>query len=75
MSEDISRELGRLAEAITRINASMDRHEEEIAKHANELAETRGAARANKWLAIALPPAVVAAVEGFKAFFHAGGAH
>jgi hypothetical protein len=47
----------------------LERVEEVQGKHANELAESRGASKANRWLAITMPPIVLAVFEGIKLLF------
>lgn len=45
-------------------------------RHSNELAETRGANRANRWLVLTVPPGLVAIVEAVRAVFqHNPGGH
>lgn len=53
----------------------LERIETTQEKHANELAETRGANRTNRWLVVVFPPIVLAFWETVKGFLHLGGTH
>ena len=43
--------------------------------HSNELAETRGSNRTNRWLVVVIPPVILAFWETVKGVFHVGGVH
>lgn len=70
---DIHRALGELNGTLAGIKSMLERHENAITNHSNELAESRGASRANRMLVFAVPPAFAALVEAFKALWHSGG--
>lgn len=72
---ETQRLLGELNGTLKGIGEMLNRHETTISRHSDELAESRGASRANRWLAVSIPPALVVIVETAKAVFHIGGGH
>ena len=75
MSESIERSLGELSANVKTLVDGQAKVLSRLEAHDRELSEARGAARANRWLIIAFPPAILAFWESLKAFGHFGGGH
>ena len=72
-SGDIREALGRLNGTLDGLTRMVQRHEDTIQQHANELAEARGVAKNSRALAFGVPTSIAAIVETLRWFVHGGG--
>ena len=73
MSESIERTIGEMHANLKALLDGQTKVLDRLEAHDRELSEARGAAKANRWLIISIPPALLAFWESVKALAHLGG--